>query len=570
MKGESRINMRSKRRQSRVGADERILNGRRVLVGVTGGIAAYKAVELTRLLLRSGASVTVVMTEAATKFVAPLTFESITGRDVHVHMFSEDGSPSSWHTELSARADLIVVAPATADHMARLACGLADDLLSATLLASVKPRVLCPAMNPRMWANPATQDNVATLKRRGYRIVPPEEGEMARPGEEEGVGRLADPQTIHDEVARILTAPQDLKGVRVLVTAGRTEESWDPVRVLTNRASGRMGFALAEEARERGADVVLVHGPTDMVPPPGVDRVRITTAAEMANAVMSELPRARIVLMSAAVSDYTFAKTSERKIKKGDPSPKVKLTPTTDILKSISKIKGDRIVVGFALETENVLENALSKLREKHLDIVVANNPLEEGSGFAGETNQVLIIHRGGRVMDLPLQSKREVAREILNAVIELYRNPEPEPEPEVDLDVDLDEEIHGRVELAGLDMLEDAEAEAPEPLADNGQVARRVKTRRGGRRSRRARERETEPGAAVEEKHEETPVEKPKATKRRATRKAPSKKTSSKKSTAKSQPKKATKKTATKKASKKRATKKGAAKKTGAPDEAA
>jgi phosphopantothenoylcysteine decarboxylase/phosphopantothenate--cysteine ligase len=431
------------------------LNGRKILLGVCGGIAAYKAVELTRLFVKSGARVQVVLTQAAEKFITPLTFETITGRHVFVEMFPAHGDFSPWHTELASWPDIAVIAPATANHMARLATGFADDLLTTVMLTLDRPRLLCPAMNHRMWANQATQDNLSTLKRRGFRFVMPEEGQMARPGEDDGIGRLADLESIFREVSHMISAPQDLRGVRVLVTGGRTEESWDPVRVLTNRSTGRMGFALAEEARERGADVVLVHGPTDVIPPVGVRVRRVTTASEMAAAVKQEFAQSKIVLMAAAVADYTFAKTAEHKIKKGEPSPAIQLIATEDILKSLAERKEDRIVVGFALETENLLENALKKLREKHLDIVVANNPLAHGSGFAVETNQVLLIHRTGRVTELPLQSKREAARDILNAVIEIYRNPEPEPEPEEELLLEEDEELGG-LDLSGLE-IEDA-----------------------------------------------------------------------------------------------------------------
>jgi phosphopantothenoylcysteine decarboxylase / phosphopantothenate---cysteine ligase len=458
--------------------NDRELEGRKILVGISGGIAAYKTVELVRALLKAGARVQVVMTKAATKFITPLTFETITGRNVFVEMFPPHGDISPWHTEMASWPDLAVIAPATANHMARLAAGIADDLLTTIMLTLERPRLLCPSMNHRMWANPATQDNLATLKRRGYRFVMPEEGQMARPGEDEGMGRLADPAVIYREIRHILSAPQDLRGVRILVTAGRTEESWDPVRMLTNRASGRMGFALAEEARERGADVMLVHGPTDVIPPPGVQVRRVVTAAEMATAVKQEFAAARIVLMAAALADYTFPRTIEHKIKKGDPNPEVNLVPTEDILRSLSGKKGDRVIVGFALETENLLENSLRKLREKHLDIVVANNPLAPGAGFAGETNQVLIIHRSGRVNELPLQSKREVAREILNAVIQIYRHPEPEPEPEPEMteiesaEALLDEDI---------DFTPLTEVETT-PVSD--EERKRKNRRRGGRRN--------------------------------------------------------------------------------------
>lgn len=498
--------MKSDRRPHPEQKQAQELGGRKILLGVTGGIAAYKAVELARLFMQAGARVQVIMTHAATKFVAPLTFETVTARTVYVEMFPEHGEPNAWHTEIATWADIAVIAPATADHLAKLACGLADDLLSTTLLAYEKRRVLCPAMNTRMWANPAVQENLNTLKRRGYRVIPPEDGEMARPGEEPGIGRLAEPQAIYQEVRHLLSAPQDLRGVRVLVTAGRTEESWDPVRVLTNRASGRMGYALAEEARERGADVMLISGPTDVVPPTGVKLNRIKSASELAQAVKRDFHNCNILLMSAAVSDYTFNQTAPNKIKKGEPDPKVHLIPTEDILKSISSNKGNRIIVGFALETENVLENALKKLREKHLDIVVANNPLAEGSGFQVETNQVFIIHRNGAVLDLPLQSKREVAREILNAVMELYRNPLPEPDVEPDITVDIEpepDEDHGLIRMAGLDV----EDLPPPKRAANGtpppqraiqqsgeqqqqQSGKKGKSRRGGRRVRERRER--------------------------------------------------------------------------------
>ncbi|MBL0060590.1 MAG: bifunctional phosphopantothenoylcysteine decarboxylase/phosphopantothenate--cysteine ligase CoaBC [bacterium] len=359
--------MKSNRRPDRDARPAGDLGGRRILLGVTGGIAAYKAVEVARLFMQAGAKVQVVMTAAATNFVAPLTFETVTGRSVYVEMFPERGKESPWHTELSSWAEVVVVAPATADHIGRIACGLGDDLLTTTLLAYERRKVVCPSMNPRMWANPAVQENLNTLRKRGYRIIPPEIGDMARPGEEQGMGRLAEPETIYGEVHHLLSAPQDLRGVKVLVTGGRTEESWDPVRVLTNRASGRMGFALAEEARERGADVSLISGPSEVIPPSGVRLTRITTARQMAEAVKREFGYCNILLMSAAVSDYTFDHTAKNKIKKGDPDPEINLIPTEDILKGISQNKGNRVIVGFALETENVLDNALRKIARRSI-----------------------------------------------------------------------------------------------------------------------------------------------------------------------------------------------------------
>jgi len=455
------------------------LNGRKILLGVCGGIAAYKAVELCRLFIKAGARVQVVMTRAGTKFVTPLTFETITGRHVFVEMFPDPGEFSPWHTEIATWPDVAVIAPATANHLARLAAGLADDLLTTTLLTLERPRVLCPSMNYRMWQNPATQHNLNVLRARGYRFILPEEGGMARPGEGEGIGRLAEPATIFHEIVHLLSAPQDLRGVRVLVTAGRTEESWDPVRVLTNRASGRMGFALAEEARERGADVVLVHGPTDVIPPAGVRIRSVVTASEMAAAVKQEFPQSNIVLMAAAVADYTFSATADHKIKKGDPAAEVKLVATEDILRGLSGQKGNRVIVGFALETENLLENALRKLRDKHLDIVVANNPLSPGSGFAGDTNQVLLIHRSGQVTELPLQSKREVARVILDAVIRMHRHPEPEPDIE-------EEPLEETLDFAEEDV-EESEVTGKPPLPPapsiNGRTGRSSRRRGRGRK---------------------------------------------------------------------------------------
>ena len=405
------------------------LSGRRLLLGVTGGIAAYKSAYLCRLLIKAGAEVQVVMTTAATKFVAPLTFETITARPVYTEMFPERREVSPWHTELASWAELALIAPATANHIAKLASGLADDLLSTIMLTFDRTRVLAPAMNHRMWANVATQENLRTLRARGFAILEPPKGDMARPGEDAGFGRMQEPEDIFREVARLLTTPRDLKGMRVLVTAGRTEEAWDPVRILTNRSTGRMGFALAEEAREHGADVVLVHGPTEVIPPAGIRSHAVVTAAEMSNAVRNEAPDADIILMAAAVSDYRFTDVSPEKIKKNKQSLSVPMKQTEDILANLPRTKPKQIVVGFALETENLLENALKKLHKKKLDLVVGNNPLQEGSGFGTATNEVMLISRDGNVEGLPLLSKREVAREILAQVVRLWHEKQPEIE---------------------------------------------------------------------------------------------------------------------------------------------
>jgi phosphopantothenoylcysteine decarboxylase/phosphopantothenate--cysteine ligase len=397
------------------------LHGHRVLLGITGGIAAYKSATLCRLFVKAGAEVQVVMTDAATKFVTPLTFETLTGRSVFTEMFPEWRELSPWHTELATWANLALVAPATANHIAKLAAGIADDLLTTTMLTFERIRVLAPAMNHRMWANVATQQNLRKLRARGYHIVEPAEGDMARPGEESGVGRMQEPEEIFREVVPLLTTPRDLQGVRILVSAGRTEEAWDPVRILTNRSTGRMGFALAEEARERGAQVVLVHGPTEVMPPTGVQSHPVVNSAQMARVVKEEARVADIILMAAAVSDYHFADVSSEKIKKDQSSMVVKLNRTEDILANLPRTNSKQVIVGFALETENLLDNALKKLQSKRLDLVVANNPLREGSGFGTETNEVMLISREGEVESLPLLSKREVAREILGRAARLW-----------------------------------------------------------------------------------------------------------------------------------------------------
>ncbi|MBU1936786.1 bifunctional phosphopantothenoylcysteine decarboxylase/phosphopantothenate--cysteine ligase CoaBC [bacterium] len=397
------------------------LSGRRLLLGITGGIAAYKSAYLCRLFIKAGAEVQVVMTAAGTKFVTPLTFETITARQVYTEMFPERREVSPWHTELASWAELAVIAPATANHIAKLACGLADDLLSTIMLTFDRARVLAPAMNHRMWENVATQENLRTLRARGYTILEPPKGDMARPGETAGFGRMQEPEDIFREVARLLTTPRDLKEMRVLVTAGRTEEAWDPVRILTNRSTGRMGFALAEEARERGAEVILVHGPTEVMPPAGVRAHAVVTAAQMANAVRKEAPDADMIFMAAAVSDYRFENVSSEKIKKNQQSLSVSMKQTEDILANLPRTKPKQIIVGFALETENLLENALKKLHKKKLDLVIGNNPLQEGSGFGTATNEVMLINRDGSIEGLPLLSKREVAREILERVVRLW-----------------------------------------------------------------------------------------------------------------------------------------------------
>jgi len=422
------------------------LRGRRILLGVTGSVAAYKAAELVRALRKEGASVRVVMTEAATRFVTPLTFEVLSGQGVLTSLWeveapetaelapAQEGATGRSSREpargenraaagtrmphlLSTEADTVLLAPATADILGKAACGIADDLLSSLLLAAGCPVVAAPAMNAGMYANPAVRENIAKLKSRGWTIVEPEEGELACGAE--GRGRLASQEAILAAVREALRPGGPLRGRRVLVTAGRTEEPIDPVRYISNRSSGKMGFALAEAARRRGARVTLVAGAADVPPPPGVELVRVTTADEMAREVLSRTPEADVLIMAAAVADFKPADRSATKIKKsgGSAPTSIALEPTRDVLAEASELPGNRVTVGFSLELENEIENARRKLREKKLDLIVANNPSEPGCGFGSDTNRVTLVHPDGRTEELPLMTKREVAERVLGAV---------------------------------------------------------------------------------------------------------------------------------------------------------
>lgn len=390
------------------------LEGWRILLGVSGGIAAYKALELLRLLVKEGAEVWTVMTKAATEFVGPLTFQALSGNPVRTEMFSHTQESQIQHIALADMAQLVVVAPATANLIAKMACGLADDMLSTTLLAVRCPLVVCPAMNVNMYNNPATQKNIELLRQRGVWIVEPEEGELACGWE--GKGRLAEPEAIL-EVIKAALSPQDLVGERVLVTAGPTWEALDPVRFVSNRSSGKMGFALARVAKRRGAAVTLVSGPTGLRPPPGVTFVQVESATQMRDVVMENLEEATVVVKAAAVADYRPEEIRGDKIKKEQENYVLSLTRTPDILAQVGARKGDRILVGFAAETRSVLENAKEKLIRKNLDWIVANDVTKPGSGFGTETNQVTLIGRDGTLEELPQMSKEEVAWVILDRV---------------------------------------------------------------------------------------------------------------------------------------------------------
>jgi phosphopantothenoylcysteine decarboxylase/phosphopantothenate--cysteine ligase len=392
-----------------------MLTGKRILLGVTGSIAAYKAVELLRLLTKSGAEVQVVMTEPATKFVAPLTFETLTRQPVLLDMWSLEYSHRIGHIEATQRADLFVVAPATARTIARLALGLGDDFLSCIYLASRCPVVVAPAMDCDMFEHPAVQENLQRLRDRGVHVVEPDTGPLA--SGLVGRGRLAELSEILGAIERILIPRQDLAGQVVLVTAGPTREPLDPVRFLSNRSSGKMGYAIAEAAAARGAHVILVSGPTALPAPPGVDMIHVETAEEMYQAVLAKLESARVVIKAAAVADYRPKHKADRKIKKDQAIFPVALEPTPDILAELGKRKGTRILVGFAAETDDLVANARKKLQRKNLDLMVANDVGQSGAGFDVDTNVVKILDAAGGVEELPLLSKREVADRILDRV---------------------------------------------------------------------------------------------------------------------------------------------------------
>jgi phosphopantothenoylcysteine decarboxylase/phosphopantothenate--cysteine ligase len=395
----------------------RPFDGRTVLLGVTGGIASYKSAWLARLLTKAGAAVDTVLTRSATEFVSTLTFEALTGRPSHTGLF--DAGRALEHIALAKSADAIVVAPATADFLARTAGGRADDLLTAVLLATKAPVLLVPAMNDQMWAHPQTRRNVRHAREIGYHVLDPDEGALAA-GEGEGPGRMPEPETILAHVGRMLERRADspLAGKRVLVTAGPTREAIDPVRFVSNQSSGKMGVALAAAAWRRGAHVTLVAGPISVPPPTGATIRRVESTGDMARAVEELAPSADVVIMAAAPSDFRPAQVAERKIKKGSDAPVVAMENTPDILRStIARRRAGAIIVGFALETHDAVDNGRKKLREKELDLIVVNDATEEGAGFGVDTNRVTLLHRDDSDEVLPLQSKSDVADAILDRV---------------------------------------------------------------------------------------------------------------------------------------------------------
>jgi phosphopantothenoylcysteine decarboxylase / phosphopantothenate---cysteine ligase len=396
-----------------------------VALGVGGGIAAYKAAELARALMERGFSVQVVMTRSAEEFVRPLTFAALTGRKVITSLFSaasaEDTLSSAIeHIRVAQENQILVIAPATADLLAKLAHGLADDILTTTYLAFTGPVVLAPAMNTNMWNHPATQENLRSLRSRGHVIVEPDEGILACGMV--GPGRLAEPEVIAQAVARVMLASskRDLDGETVLVTAGPTQEPLDPVRYITNRSSGKMGYALAEAAAERGARVILVSGPVALAAPPRVELVPVRTAVEMRHAVMDHLEQATVVIKAAAVADYHRANPPKQKVKKTAARLSLELDPTPDILAEVGCKKGDRLLIGFAAETENLVEEARRKMQSKNCDMVVANLVSRHGIGFESDENEVTLVLRTGETIPIQRASKIAIAHRILDETMKL------------------------------------------------------------------------------------------------------------------------------------------------------
>ena len=399
----------------------------RIVLGVSGGIAAYKAAELSRSLIKNGHEVQVVLTRAAEEFVRPLTFASLTGRKVITDLFSSASpeatlSSSVEHIGVAQEHDLLLVAPATANVLAKFALGLADDFLSTLYLAFRGPVVLAPAMNNNMWEHAATRANVETLRRRGHTVVDPDDGYLACGTY--GPGRLAAEEKILQAVEQALRpAVRDLEGETILITAGPTREALDPVRYLTNRSSGKMGYALAEVAAGRGARVILVSGPVHLDPPSGVDLVRVTTAGEMRDAVFANLETATVVIKCAAVADFRPSVESKQKIKKTAARVSLELEPTVDILAELGRKRGDWLLIGFAAETENLREEARRKLETKNCDMVVANLVGQKDTGFESDSNEVLLAMRTGEFLPLAKASKREIAGQILNQILKLRRS---------------------------------------------------------------------------------------------------------------------------------------------------
>ena len=397
-----------------------MLKEKKVVIGITGGIAAYKAAEFVRLLIKEEVPVHVVMTENAQKFIAPLTFQTLSGNPVVSDPFALLEDAQIGHIALADLAELVVILPATANIIGKIANGIADDFLSTMVMATKAPVLFVPSMNVNMWENKALQKNIQTLLEMGYHLLEPGEGELACHWY--GKGRLPELNEVVEKMEDILST-KDLKGEQVLITGGPTQEPIDPVRFITNRSSGKMGYALAKIARRRGAEVILITGPTSLpLPRKDIKFLPVRSAEEMRKAVFNSLEGSSVVIKAAAVSDYRPKVISEKKIKKGESDTTLALERTKDILEELGKKKGNRILIGFAAETEDLIANAKKKLKEKNLDFIVVNDVTRPGAGFSSDTNQVKIIYPSGQVKDLPLMTKEGVSQLILDEVVGLLK----------------------------------------------------------------------------------------------------------------------------------------------------
>ena len=395
------------------------MKNKKIVLAVSAGIAAYKAVELLRMLMKEEAEVQIVLSANAGEFVTPLTFEALSRKPVYHQLFNLENSADMKHIRIAENADLMLVAPATASALGKMANGLADDALRNLYLAFKGPVIIAPAMNEGMWRNFAVKENIEKLKSRGVKFIEPEEGELAC--KTTGPGRLANLDTILERVNNHFKQFHDLQGLRILVTAGPTHEPLDPVRYISNPSSGKMGYAVAEQAKARGAEVVLISGPTHLKPPMGVGFKACKTAEEMNSMVQECFPKCDVLVMSAAVGDFTAEKLEKEKIKKRSKEGQtLNLVPTKDILMEVSKIKTKQFVVGFAAETQNLIQSALEKLRNKKLDLIVANDISAPGIGFQSDNNQVSLIDSSERIENLPRMSKREIANILLDKIKQL------------------------------------------------------------------------------------------------------------------------------------------------------
>lgn len=397
-----------------------MLKGKTILLGVTGGIAAYKAAALASALVKQHAAVEVVMTKNATQFVTPLTFEQLTGRRTMVDTFDRNFSHQVEHISLAQRTDLVIIAPATANVCAKLAHGLADDMLTTTVLACRCPKLIAPAMNTNMYDNPVTQDNLEILRKYGWEVIEPASGRLACGAV--GKGKMPEPEDLVQHILKYLALPHDLAGKRVLVTAGPTQEALDPVRYLTNHSTGKMGYAIAKMAMLRGAEVTLVSGPTSIVPPPFVNVVNVVSAQDMFDAVTQNAPQMDIIIKAAAVADYTPAEYSDNKVKKKDGDMAIPLKRTQDILKYLGEHrKPGQVICGFSMETQDMLENSREKLEKKNVDMICANNLKQAGAGFGVDTNVITMITKED-ITELPLLSKEQASNSILDKCLTLKK----------------------------------------------------------------------------------------------------------------------------------------------------